>query len=150
MPLYEFRCRVCDQRFEVRRSMRDAGLVAPCPDGHDDTVRLLSTFATTGTTAAAAAARTEREGRSYTAPMPEETPLDHADPVAVASFRTTGEAEVAQAKLRAYGIEAELNDQIEGGVVLIEGEAGVVVEVAADVAADARAILSDTVDPGEG
>ena len=82
--------------------------------------------------------------------MPEETPLDHADPVAVASFRTTGEAEVAQAKLRAYGIEAELNGQIEGGVVLIEGEAGVVVEVAADVAADARAILSDTVDPGEG
>ena len=49
MALYEFRCRVCDQRFEVRRSMRDAGLAASCPDGHDDTVRLLSTFATTGT-----------------------------------------------------------------------------------------------------
>jgi hypothetical protein len=75
--------------------------------------------------------------------MSEQTPLDHAEPVAVASFRTTGEAEVAQAKLRAYGIEAALNDQIEGGVVLIEGEPGVVVEVPADVAADALAILSD-------
>jgi ApbE superfamily uncharacterized protein (UPF0280 family) len=81
--------------------------------------------------------------------MAEETPLDHAEPVAVASFRTTGEAEVAQAKLRAYGIEAELNDQIEGGVVLIEGEPGIVVEVPANVAADARAILSDTVESAD-
>jgi putative FmdB family regulatory protein len=53
VPLYEFRCRVCDERFEVRRSMRDAGLAASCPDGHDDTVRLLSTFATTGVAALA-------------------------------------------------------------------------------------------------
>jgi putative FmdB family regulatory protein len=49
MALYEFRCRVCDERFEIRRSMHDAALPAPCPAGHDDTVRLLSTFATTGT-----------------------------------------------------------------------------------------------------
>ena len=56
MPLYEFRCRVCDQRFELRRSMLDAGLPASCPDGHDDTVRLLSTFATTGTAFAGASA----------------------------------------------------------------------------------------------
>jgi|SoiMethySBSTD1v2_1073268.scaffolds.fasta_scaffold493858_3 ApbE superfamily uncharacterized protein (UPF0280 family) len=81
--------------------------------------------------------------------MPEETPLDHAEPVAVASYRTTGEAEVAQAKLRAYGIEAELNDQIEGGVVLIEGEPGIVVEVPANAAADARTILSEVVDSAE-
>jgi hypothetical protein len=36
--------------------MRDAGLAAPCPDGHDDTVRLLSTFATTGSALAGATA----------------------------------------------------------------------------------------------
>jgi putative FmdB family regulatory protein len=48
MALYEYRCRTCDQRFEVRRPMSDAGSPAPCPEGHDDTVRLLSTFATTG------------------------------------------------------------------------------------------------------
>jgi putative FmdB family regulatory protein len=48
MPLYEFRCRTCDQRFEVRRAMSDAAKIATCPDGHDDTVRLLSSFATAG------------------------------------------------------------------------------------------------------
>jgi putative FmdB family regulatory protein len=51
MPLYEFRCRICDQRFEVRRPMSDAAEVAACPHGHDDTVRLLSTFATAGSAA---------------------------------------------------------------------------------------------------
>ena len=30
--------------------MRDADASAPCPDGHDDTVRLLSTFAAPGIT----------------------------------------------------------------------------------------------------
>jgi putative FmdB family regulatory protein len=48
MPLYEYRCQTCDQRFEMRRSMDDAAAPATCPDGHDDTVRLLSMFATTG------------------------------------------------------------------------------------------------------
>ena len=52
MALYEFRCRTCDQRFEVRRAMSDADATATCPDGHDDTVRLLSTFAATGMTTA--------------------------------------------------------------------------------------------------
>jgi putative FmdB family regulatory protein len=51
MPLYEYRCRTCDERFEVRRSMHDTSADAPCPNGHDDTVRLLSMFATTGITA---------------------------------------------------------------------------------------------------
>ena len=46
-------------------------------------------------------------------------------------------------------IEAELNDQIEGGVVLIEGEPGIVVEVPANAAADARTILSEAVDSVE-
>ncbi len=40
---------------------------------------------------------------------------EHSRPAAVASSTTEGEAEVAQAKLRAYGVEAVLDDQIEGG-----------------------------------
>jgi hypothetical protein len=68
---------------------------------------------------------------------------EHAEPVPVASFATTGEAEVAQAKLRAYGIEAALDDQIEGGTIAVEGEPGVIVVVPAPDAADARTILSE-------
>jgi putative FmdB family regulatory protein len=48
MPLYEFRCRTCDDRFEVRRPMSESGDPAACPAGHDDTVRLLSMFARAG------------------------------------------------------------------------------------------------------
>ncbi len=73
---------------------------------------------------------------------------DHAEPVAVASFATEGEAEVAQAKLRAYGIEGALDDQIEGGAVPIEGEPGVVVEVRAVDAPDALDILAEGAQSG--
>jgi hypothetical protein len=68
---------------------------------------------------------------------------DHSEPVAIASYATYGEAEVAQAKLRGYGIEAALDDQIEGGTVVVEGEPGVIVEVPAADAEDARRILSE-------
>jgi len=65
----------------------------------------------------------------------------HPEPEAVASYATEGEAEVAQAKLRAFGVESALDDQVEGGIVPIEGEDGIFVEVRAEDAADARAIL---------
>ena len=42
-------------------------------------------------------------------------PAEHAEPVVVAGFGDIGEAEVAQAKLRAYGIESVLVDHVEGG-----------------------------------
>ena len=45
MPTYEYRCRTCETRFEVRRPMAEADEPAPCPDGHADVVRLLSVFA---------------------------------------------------------------------------------------------------------
>lgn len=48
MPTYEYRCRTCGDTFEVRRSMADADQPARCPDGHDDTTRLLSVFASVG------------------------------------------------------------------------------------------------------
>jgi putative FmdB family regulatory protein len=58
MPLYEFRCRICDQRFEVRRPMSETAKVATCPEGHEDTVRLLSSFATASAVAASSPAAT--------------------------------------------------------------------------------------------
>jgi putative FmdB family regulatory protein len=48
MPLYEFKCRTCDDTFEVRRPMSEAGDPATCPQGHPGAVRLLSVFASVG------------------------------------------------------------------------------------------------------
>jgi len=45
---YEFRCRACGATFEQRRPMAEADDPATCPDGHRDTTRLLSVFASTG------------------------------------------------------------------------------------------------------
>lgn len=47
MATYEFRCRACGATFEERRAMADADQPATCPDGHTDTTRLLSVFAST-------------------------------------------------------------------------------------------------------
>ena len=43
MPRYEFRCRACGDTFEVERPMSGASEPAACPQGHDDTVKLLTT-----------------------------------------------------------------------------------------------------------
>ena len=48
MPRYDVRCRACGHTFEVQRPMAAADDPAPCPNGHDDTVRLLPTIALTG------------------------------------------------------------------------------------------------------
>ncbi|MBF5031690.1 MULTISPECIES: FmdB family zinc ribbon protein [Micromonospora] len=48
MPRYEFRCRACGDTFEVSRPMAEAAQPAACPQGHADTVKLLSTVAVTG------------------------------------------------------------------------------------------------------
>jgi hypothetical protein len=72
---------------------------------------------------------------------------DHADPTPVASFATEGEAEVARAKLRAFGVDAAIEDQVEGGAVPVEGEPGVVLEVRAEDGDDATAILGRDADP---
>jgi putative FmdB family regulatory protein len=53
MPRYDFRCRACGATFEVSRPMADSSEPAPCPAGHDDTVKLLSTVAVTGRSSAA-------------------------------------------------------------------------------------------------
>ncbi|WP_405429375.1 zinc ribbon domain-containing protein [Micromonospora sp. NBC_00617] len=48
MPRYEFRCRACGDTFEVNRPMAEAGAPATCPQGHVDTVKLLSAVSVTG------------------------------------------------------------------------------------------------------
>ncbi|GAA4218014.1 FmdB family zinc ribbon protein [Actinocatenispora rupis] len=45
MPRYEYRCRECRRTFELDRPMADSAAPAPCPGGHTDTVKLLSTIA---------------------------------------------------------------------------------------------------------
>lgn len=57
MARYEYRCRTCDDRFELRRPMSEADAPASCAAGHTDVVRLLSVFATVGTSAATGPAR---------------------------------------------------------------------------------------------
>jgi putative FmdB family regulatory protein len=54
MPLYEYRCRTCDDTFELRRSMSESNAPAPCPSGHIDSMRLLSVFASVGAPASSA------------------------------------------------------------------------------------------------
>lgn len=48
MPRYEYRCKACGDTFELNRPMAESGAPASCPEGHTDTVKLLSTVAVTG------------------------------------------------------------------------------------------------------
>lgn len=56
MPRYEYRCKSCGSTFELRRPMSQSGAPAVCPQGHDDTVKLLSTVAVGGTASSPAPA----------------------------------------------------------------------------------------------
>jgi putative FmdB family regulatory protein len=62
VPRYEFRCRTCEQTFEVTRPMSESSTQACCPQGHADTRRLLSIAGMTGTAAAAPAAAARAGG----------------------------------------------------------------------------------------
>lgn len=66
---------------------------------------------------------------------------EHAEPVNVAVYRDRGEAEVTVAHLAANGIEGFVVDEVGGGTVPVEGEAGVVVAVRAVDAEAARRVL---------
>lgn len=55
MPIYEFRCRTCDTRFEELRPMADVATAVVCPQGHDDVERLLSMIAPPSGSAAGSA-----------------------------------------------------------------------------------------------
>jgi putative FmdB family regulatory protein len=56
VPLYEYRCPICDDTFEARRPMAEASEPIDCPQGHAGSRRLLSMFASVGGAAASAAA----------------------------------------------------------------------------------------------
>lgn len=45
MPLYEYFCPICDQKFELLRPMSRAEEPATCPSGHPKAARVLSRFA---------------------------------------------------------------------------------------------------------
>jgi hypothetical protein len=69
----------------------------------------------------------------------------HPEPVTVGAFASVGEAEVAQAKLRAFGIESVIVDNDGGGTIPVESEEMIELEVRATDADAAREILADTV-----
>ncbi|MEU9451647.1 zinc ribbon domain-containing protein [Streptomyces sp. NPDC048277] len=52
MPRYEYRCRTCGDTFELSRPMAESSAPAACPEGHKDTVKLLSTVAVGGVSSA--------------------------------------------------------------------------------------------------
>ncbi|MFZ3570781.1 FmdB family zinc ribbon protein [Streptomyces sp. BH097] len=51
MPRYEYRCRSCATTFELTRPMSASSAPATCPEGHEDTTKLLSTVSVAGTAA---------------------------------------------------------------------------------------------------
>jgi len=52
MPTYAYKCRECSDEFELSRPMSESGAPAPCPEGHADTVKLLTTVGLAGRAAA--------------------------------------------------------------------------------------------------
>lgn len=52
MPTYAYRCRECTGTFEVHRPMTESSAPATCPEGHSDTVKLLTTVSLTGSAGA--------------------------------------------------------------------------------------------------
>ncbi|MGA2285332.1 MAG: zinc ribbon domain-containing protein [Dehalococcoidia bacterium] len=44
MPLYEFYCPTCENKFELLRSMSRSDEPATCPSGHEGAERVISVF----------------------------------------------------------------------------------------------------------
>ncbi|MER5781579.1 zinc ribbon domain-containing protein [Streptomyces mobaraensis] len=61
MPRYEYRCKACGATFELRRPMAQSSAPAMCPQGHVDSVKLLSTVAVTGAASAGASSGSSGE-----------------------------------------------------------------------------------------
>ena len=73
--------------------------------------------------------------------MTDDDSAQHPEPVVVATYPDRGEAEVTRAHLAANGIEAIIVDEVEGGMLPVDGEAGVTVLVPAQDEAAARLVL---------
>ena len=74
--------------------------------------------------------------------MTDESPDQHPEPVVVATYLDRGEAEVTKAHLSSEGIEAFIIDEVEGGLLNVDGESGVRVLVQAHDADRAVQVLS--------
>ncbi len=74
--------------------------------------------------------------------MTDNSPDQHPEPVVVATYPDRGEAEVTKAHLAANGIEAFIVDEAEGGILRVEGGAGVTVLVHGQDAEAARQVLA--------
>jgi putative FmdB family regulatory protein len=48
MPVYEYYCRTCEQRFDLLRPIVKADEPAACPEGHAGASRTITLFATIG------------------------------------------------------------------------------------------------------
>ncbi|MGZ4792034.1 MAG: putative signal transducing protein [Ilumatobacteraceae bacterium] len=76
--------------------------------------------------------------------MTDDSSDQHPEPVVVATFPDRGEAEVTKAHLSANGIEAFIVDEVEGGMLPVEGEASVTVLVHGQDAEAARRVLASS------
>lgn len=56
MPAYDYRCRTCDTRFEVRRGVDEPEVPVDCPKGHGSTTRVFTPVAVGGGASAPAQA----------------------------------------------------------------------------------------------
>lgn len=56
MATYDYRCRECDESFEVRRSVLGESAAVECPEGHVDVVRVWSAVSVVGSSPAGVAA----------------------------------------------------------------------------------------------
>jgi putative FmdB family regulatory protein len=56
VPAYDYRCRTCDDRFEVRRGLDEAEHDVRCPRGHGEVSRVFTPVAV-GAAATAGASR---------------------------------------------------------------------------------------------
>lgn len=74
--------------------------------------------------------------------MTDDSSDQHPEPVVVATYPDRGEAEVTRAHLASSGIEAFIVDEVEGGMLPVDGEAGVTVLVHAQDAEVARQVVT--------
>ena len=78
--------------------------------------------------------------------MTDDSTDQHPEPIVVATYPDRGEAEVTKAHLSASGIEAFIVDEVEGGLLALDGDSGVGVLVQAHDADKAREILAPSDD----
>jgi len=48
MPVYDYKCPTCDERFEVRKLIAEIDDPAACSQGHEGAVRIITSWGTGG------------------------------------------------------------------------------------------------------